>query len=65
MSGVTIRRIRCDAVADDSYTCMTESEGPDHGLTMNQLRDALAAQGWHHKREGRDICPDCWKEGRR
>ena len=29
------------------------------------VRRAARTSGWHRTRDGRDICPDCWEEGKR
>lgn len=37
----------------------------DPQWTVAQVRNSARQDGWRHTREGRDICPECWKEGER
>ncbi|MFF3735168.1 hypothetical protein ACFYXM_34085 [Streptomyces sp. NPDC002476] len=59
--------IRCDAndpAASDGQ-CDTEHSWPVRVAHHTELRRLLSTRGWHRPRPGRDICPDCWKQGRR
>lgn len=65
MTAVVIHRIRCDARLDGDIPCWTEHDCPLPTRTVGELRAWLKTTGWHRSRAGRDICPDCWAEGRR
>jgi hypothetical protein len=66
MSAVVIHRIRCDAPwPEDGGQCLTEWDAPFPTSTATELRAWLKSRGWHRTRATGDICPDCWKEGRR
>jgi hypothetical protein len=53
--GGDTRRGRCHITANTAY--------PWHS-TATKLRAYLRrSRGWHRLRDGRDICPDCWREG--
>ncbi|MEV7466185.1 hypothetical protein AB0O20_06670 [Streptomyces kronopolitis] len=44
--------------------CGVETHRP-FAATATALRRPLRAEGWYRRSSGRDICPDCWKAGRR
>lgn len=50
--------IRCDG----SVHCDAETGYPG-ATTAAEVR--RGAREWHQRPGGRDICPDCWKDGRR
>ncbi|WP_181767100.1 hypothetical protein [Streptomyces albidus (ex Kaewkla and Franco 2022)] len=60
MTVKTYRRLWCDELCGD---WVGEADMP--GDTAENLRWRARNRGWHRTREGRDICPDCWKEGHR
>jgi hypothetical protein len=46
--------------------CGNETHHPfSDSMTVTELRRARAEDGWHARPGGRDICPNCWKEGHR
>ncbi|MFE6979419.1 hypothetical protein [Streptomyces sp. NPDC057682] len=60
--------IRCDAdkATETDGRCGSEASWPVRVENHTELRRLIRDQrGWHRPRPGRDICPDCWKEGRR
>lgn len=60
--------IRCDADddAEADGRCGAEGSWPARVGSHTELRRLLRTErGWRRPRPGRDICPDCWKEGRR
>lgn len=59
--------IHCDAEdpTESDGRCGTEHGWPTRVENHTELRRLLKTRGWHRHRPGRDICPDCWKEGRR
>lgn len=60
--------VTCDAAVPDGLDgeCNTEAHWPLRVDTHTELRQLLRAErGWHTRPRGRDICPDCWKAGRR
>ena len=52
--------IRCDGTA----LCDAETGHP-MAATATDVRRLRAAEGWHQRPGGRDICPDCWDARRR
>jgi hypothetical protein len=67
MSARSIRvpLIYCDAPLDgaDAPPCMLNPDTP-YGITsVRTMRRYLRSQGWHTLKGGRDICPECWREG--
>lgn len=57
--------IACDAEVPGLGRCMTEDSPLGEIQSVTKARARLRTAGWHRTRTGRDICPDCWKEGRR
>jgi hypothetical protein len=58
--------IACDAERTPGDRCMAEDSPPGSASrTGTAARTRLRREGWRHTRDGRDICPDCWKAGRR
>ncbi|MBP5938558.1 hypothetical protein [Streptomyces acidiscabies] len=60
--------VTCDAASprDLDGECSAEAHWPLRVDTHTELRRLLHTQrGWHTRPGGRDICPDCWKAGRR
>lgn len=56
--------ICCDADVDGAQ-CMAEDSPLGMPKSATIARQRLANEGWRYTRAGRDICPTCWKEGRR
>lgn len=52
--------IQCDG----PETCGAEITHP-FAKTVTELRRRRAKDGWHTRPKGRDICPNCWKDGHR
>jgi len=52
--------IRCDG----SARCDAETGHPT-ATTATDVRKLRTPDGWCQRPGGRDICPDCWKAGRR
>ncbi|WP_458089365.1 hypothetical protein [Streptomyces malaysiensis] len=48
-----------------SITCDVEDSGLGAPKTATEARQRIRSSGWHRTRDGRDICPNCWNEGRR
>jgi hypothetical protein len=60
MSAITTVYLNCDAEGD----CFRSSDSAEH--TAAATRQAARASGWHVSLPGgRDVCPDCWAEGKR
>ncbi|SHL73857.1 hypothetical protein SAMN05216268_10629 [Streptomyces yunnanensis] len=57
--------IVCDTVDDFGERCWTEDSGPGEPKSATAARERLRSGGWHRTRDGRDICPGCWTDGRR
>lgn len=59
--------IYCDALSCfvDGHPCMATHQAPPEITTVRAMRRHLRALGWHTQKGGRDICPECWKEGHR
>jgi hypothetical protein len=55
----------CDVEDTDVGPCMSEDSGPGFPKTATAARLVLSRQGWHRTRDGRDICPNCWKADKR
>lgn len=52
--------IRCDGDG-----CMVEDQPAGSPVTFTEARRRLHKFGWHFTQTRRDICPRCWKAGRR
>ncbi|MFD0562885.1 hypothetical protein ACFQ2M_13255 [Kitasatospora saccharophila] len=61
MSADTYTAINCDAKNGE---CGNATHLPTPS-TATEVRRARAADGWHTRPGGRDICPDCWTAGHR
>ncbi|MDI5965817.1 hypothetical protein [Streptantibioticus silvisoli] len=65
MSVMTYRRLWCDGVSGQpcgAWIGMAETPGE----TAAELRRVARADGWRHRRDGRngrDLCPDCAEAG--
>ncbi len=59
MSADTYTAINCDGPDCDNATHLPVPS------TATEVRRARAADGWHTRPRGRDICPDCWTAGHR
>jgi hypothetical protein len=57
--------LTCDVKDTPIGWCMSEDSGPGFPKSATDARRVLHQQGWHRTRDGRDICPNCWKAGRR
>ena len=57
--------IACDAETSPGSQCMAEDSPVGLPKSATDARRRLAREGWRRTRDGRDICPDCWKAGRR
>lgn len=57
--------VACDAEVGPGDRCMAEGTTAALASTAAQVRAYLRGQGWHRTTTGQDICPDCWKAGRR
>jgi hypothetical protein len=57
--------IQCDVGRGTSDLCPSYDYPPGCLETATEVRKVLAQQGWHRRPDGRDICPDCWKDGER
>lgn len=53
----------CDAAHPVRGRCGNE-HSPEGRLAVT-VRRRLRRQGWRRTRDGRDICPSCWQDGRR
>lgn len=53
--------IRCDACPE-----LEQAQVPDSNYCDDRQQAEVQAKrsGWHRSK-GRDICPECWKKGRR
>ncbi len=70
MTAHRIAFLSCDGKGPDGAPCdaMTLDELYVPGSTPRtavQAREHPHARGWHTRPNGRDLCPDCWKEGQR
>ncbi|MFD6656857.1 hypothetical protein ACFWEB_17155 [Streptomyces parvus] len=54
--------IRCDGRPVDE--CGAESSYA-MAATVTEVRQKRREEGWRQRPGGRDICPNCWKDGRR
>lgn len=62
MTAVRYVVLRCNGRAD----CGAETHHPfSDCITAGELRKARREEGWHTRPGGRDICPNCWKDGHR
>lgn len=57
--------LACDVQDTDVGPCMSEDSGAGFPQSATAARQVLHEQGWHRTRDGRDICPGCWTEGKR
>lgn len=57
--------ITCDVEDTDVGPCMSEDSGLGAPKTATAARQRIRSSGWHRTRDGRDICPDCWRDGKR
>jgi hypothetical protein len=57
--------ITCDVEDTDFGPCMSEDSGLGAPKTAAQARHRIRGSGWHRTRDGRDICPNCWADGKR
>lgn len=57
--------IECDAETSPGERCHVHDTPPGTPRTATAARARLKRQGWHRTNSGRDICPDCWAQGRR
>ncbi|MFB9558674.1 hypothetical protein [Streptomyces roseoviridis] len=60
MTAASYPVIRCDG----STNCDAETGHP-MAVTVTDVRRLRAAEGWHQRPGGRDICPACWEADRR
>lgn len=67
LTAASYRVLRCDAkpFAGKAQPCGSEGSAPYEPPTYRNLRAWLKGHGWRQRPGGRDICPNCWKEGRR
>ncbi|KAA6216434.1 hypothetical protein [Streptomyces filamentosus] len=56
--------IHCDGEENLGGPCDAETTHPD-ARTAADVRRLRTGDGWHTRPGGRDICPDCWKDGLR
>ncbi|TGG81680.1 hypothetical protein [Streptomyces albus] len=52
------------AVNCDGPDCFNAIHYPD-ARTATDVRRRSRQDGWHRRPGGRDLCPSCWKEGKR
>ncbi|WP_405769232.1 hypothetical protein OG539_32665 [Actinacidiphila glaucinigra] len=57
--------IACDVEPDPGALCPAEFYPASLACTATETRVDARRNGWHRTADGRDICPDCWKAGRR
>lgn len=61
MTAFSIAVVRCNGAPD----CGAETHTPFETSRASVVRDFRKKDGWHTRPGGRDICPNCWKEGHR
>ncbi|MER7953879.1 hypothetical protein [Streptomyces sp. NPDC096030] len=59
MSGVLYPAVECDGPDCSNATHSASA------WTVTEVRRQGREDGWHQRPGGRDICPDCWKDGQR
>jgi hypothetical protein len=57
--------IQCDVGRYTGEWCDSIDYPPGGLETATEVRKELTRQGWHRTKDGRDICPDCWRRGER
>ncbi|MFJ4682014.1 hypothetical protein [Streptomyces sp. NPDC088789] len=57
--------LTCNVEDTEVGPCMSEDTGAGAPQSATEVRRILRRQGWHRTRDGRDICPDCWSNGKR
>ncbi|MFB7936650.1 hypothetical protein [Streptomyces sp. NPDC056049] len=62
MTAASYPVIRCDGEENLGGPCDAETSSP-LALTVTDVRQLNP--DWHQRPGGRDICPDCWKDGLR
>lgn len=60
MSGTLYPEVSCDGPG-----CFAAIHYPATRTITEVRRTARTRDGWRQRPGGRDICPDCWKAGRR
>ncbi|MEU9703051.1 hypothetical protein [Streptomyces sp. NPDC047981] len=60
MSGTLYPEVSCDGPG-----CHAAIHYPAAHTVTDVRRAAHELDGWHQRPGGRDICPDCWKDGQR
>lgn len=63
MSAHCVVWLYCDLGGEN---CEPSGDGSlGESQTVADARDVARRHGWHHTRDGRDICPNCWEAGAR